>query len=914
MDARAKAQGGEGTAWHALSADETIARSDTSADGLTAGEAANRLARYGPNRLRPPRRTGPLVRFLLQFHDILIYVLLAAAVVTAALGHWVDTAVIVGVVLINALIGFIQEGRAERALDSIRSMLSLRASVLRDGVKREVAAETLVPGDVVVLQPGDKVPADLRLTRVRSLQTQEAMLTGELLAVEKTSESVAETASLGDRASMAYSGTLVTYGQASGVVVATGETTEIGRISSLLAEVTTLSTPLLRELDVFGRWLTLAIIAGAAATFGFGLLVQGYPADEMFLAAVGFAVAAIPEGLPAILTITLAIGVQRMARRNAIIRRLPAVETLGSVSVICSDKTGTLTRNEMTVQTIVTGARLYDVSGSGYAPEGGFQCGGAAVAPDDEPLLGEMARGALLCGDTSLRRENDIWVVDGDPTEGALVTVAMKAGLDPEFAARMYPRTDLIPFESEHRFMASLNHNHEGQSFIYVKGAPERVLAMCDRQLSAGAGASEPLDDAYWHRRMDEIAGRGQRLLALAFKSTEASHRDLRFADVESGLSLVGLFALADPPREEAIVAVARCRAAGIAVKMITGDHAATARAIAARVGLCNTGAVLTGRELDELDELGGAALAKRIGEINVFARTSPQHKLHLVEALQSAGHVVAMTGDGVNDAPALKRADVGVAMGVKGTEAAKEAAEMVLADDNFASIANAVEEGRAVYDNLKKAIMFILPTNGGEALIIAAAVLLGTMMPITARQILWVNMITAVTLALAVAFEAPEHDLMQRPPRRRDEPILSRFLIWRIVLVSTIIVVGTFGIFIWQRQNGAGIDLARTVAVNTLVMFEIFYLFSARFLRASSFTVGGLFGSRPVLIAIALVAAFQMLFTYAAPMQFLFRTEGLDAATWLAIVGVSSTVFFLVEIEKALLRRVDARKEWRKE
>jgi len=895
-------QAGLGTerriAWHAAAS--VVDRLGTRLEGLTPEEAAGRLAQYGPNRLRPPHRRGPLVRFLLQFHNVLIYVLLAASVVTAVLAHWVDTAVIVGVVVINAVIGFIQEGKAERALEAIRSMLSLHASVVRGGKKINIPAEALVPGDIVFLQSGDKVPADLRLVRVKNLQAQEAVLTGESLAVEKAPDPVPETAELGDRSSMAYSGTLVTYGQATGVVVATGEATEIGRISSMLAEVQTLTTPLLQQLAVFGRWLTVAIIAVAALTFGFGVLIQGYSASDMFLAAVGLAVAAIPEGLPAIMTITLANGVQRMARRNAIIRRLPAVETLGSVSVICSDKTGTLTRNEMTVQSIATTSRhLFEVTGVGYRPVGDFLLNGAEVSLDHRPLLSEMTRGALLCSDASLRQVEEQWVVDGDPTEGALVVVAMKAGLDPDFESKNYPRTDVIPFESEHRFMATLHHNHDGHGFIYVKGAPERILEMCDRQ--RGYGSDEPLDAEYWHKRMEEIAGRGQRILALASRPATDSHRELRFEDVEKSLVLVGLFGLADAPRQEANEAVAQCRSAGIQVKMITGDHAGTARAVAAQLGLGNSAAVLTGRELDALD---GPQLASRIQDANVFARTSPQHKLRLVEALQASGHVVAMTGDGVNDAPALKRADVGVAMGVKGTEAAKEAAEMVLADDNFASIAHAVEEGRTIYDNLKKSIAFILPTNGGEALTIVIAIALGRLIPITAAQILWVNMITAVTLALSLAFEATERDVMRRPPRGRDEPILSGFLLWRIAFVSTILVAGTFGMFLWQREHGASIEFARTAAVNTLVMFEVFYLFNARFLLASSFNRAGIFGSRPVLIAVGLVVVFQLLFTYAPPMQFLFRTEAIDAVTWAEIVVISSTVFFLVETEKYLLWR----------
>ncbi len=541
--------------WHALSFEEAVERIQGRPEGLTSGEVRERLARHGANRLRPPKRRSPLLRFLSHFHNVLIYVLVAAGVVTALLQHWVDTGVIFGVVVINALIGFVQEGKAERALDAIRGMLSLQASVLRDGRRTVVPAEAIVPGDIVFLQSGDKVPADLRLIRIKSLQAQEAALTGESVAVEKSPEPVPEAASLGDRASMAYSGTLVTYGQATGVVVATGDSTEIGRISEMLAEVRPPTTPLLRQLAAFGRWLTAAIVVLAAASFGFGILVRDFSAGEMFLAAVGLAVAAIPEGLPAIMTITLAIGVQRMARRNAIIRRLPAVETLGSVTVICSDKTGTLTRNEMTVQTIATSRTLYRVTGVGYAPRGAFLVDGTEVSLAERPIVGDMARAAALCSDATLRQVDGEWVVDGDPTEGALVAVAMKAGLDPHFEGQEYPRTDVIPFESVHRFMATLHHDHEGHGFVYVKGAPERLLEMCGRQRTYTG--DEPLDAGYWHRRMEEIASDGQRVLALASKETTSDHRELEFQDVESGLTLVGLFGLADPPRQEAIDAVA---------------------------------------------------------------------------------------------------------------------------------------------------------------------------------------------------------------------------------------------------------------------------------------------------------------------------------------------------------------------
>jgi len=893
--------------WHAMPVQETFRALDARPEGLSAQEAESRLARSGPNRLRPIKGRGPLLRFLAQFHNLLIYVLIAAAAVTAMLEHWIDSSVILGVVVINALIGFFQEGKAERALDAIRGMLSTEAVVLRDGRRVRIDAEAVVPGDILLLQSGDRIAADARLVKTKSLQTDEAALTGESLPVEKDVAAVPVDAALGDRMSMAHSGTLVTHGQGTALVVATGDATQLGRISTMLRRVRTLTTPLLRQLAIFSRWLTGAISAIAAATFVFGVSVRGFAPSEMFLAAVGLAVAAIPEGLPAIMTITLAIGVQRMARRNAIIRRLPAVETLGSVSVICSDKTGTLTRNEMTVQAIATSRHLFTITGIGYEPHGSFLLDGQEVSPDHRPLLSAMARGALLCCDAAVRQVQGRWMVEGDPTEGALVALAMKAGLDPEFEGKACPRRDEIPFESEHRFMATLHHDHKGHAFVYVKGAPERILEMCDRQY--GRDGNEPLNAAYWRARIDEIAGRGQRVLALAMRDVSGTKRDLRFGDVEHNLVLLGLFGLADPPRQEAIDSVMTCRRAGIQVKMITGDHAGTAIAVARQLGLDNPDAALTG---SDLEAIGEPDWRRRAAEINVFARTSPEHKLRLVQALQANGQVVAMTGDGVNDAPALKRADVGVAMGGKGTEAAKEAAEMVLADDNFASIVRAVEEGRTVYDNLKKAIIFILPTNGGEAFILIAAIASGYMLPITPVQILWVNMITAVTLALALAFEPPEGAVMQRPPRAPREPVLSRFLIWRVVFVSAILVAGTFGLFAWERDSGADLELARTIAVNTLVMFEVFYLFNTRFLTMPVLNRQGLLGNRAALIAAALVIFFQLLFTYAAPMQLLFATRDIDLLVWLKIVLVASSVFVLVELEKWLLnhrlRRSSAR------
>jgi len=889
--------------WHTLTTGEALAALDSARTGLTDAAARQRIARFGPNRLAPPRTRGPLLRFLLQFHNVLIYVLLGAAAITAGLGHWVDTGVIVGVVVINAIIGFIQEGKAEAALAAIRKMLSLSAHVLRDGRRTTIPAEELVPGDVVLLESGDKVPADLRLLEVKNLRVEEAALTGESEPTEKSAEAVAPDVPLGDRLCMAYAGTLVTFGQARGVVVATGQATEIGRISRLLGEVEEVTTPLLRKIAGFGRWLTTAILGLSALTFVFGVWVRGYSAGEMFLAVAGIAVAAIPEGLPAIMTITLAIGVQRMARRKAIVRRLPAVETLGAVTVICSDKTGTLTRNEMTVQRVVMAGRVLEVSGVGYVPEGGFSVDGRDLDPAQDAALTELARAALLCNDAHVRHEAEGWMLEGDPTEGALHVLGLKAGLDPVYEAERLPRTDVIPFESEHRFMATLHHDHAGHALIYLKGAPERVLELCAAQFEDGE--ARELARGWWEREIEACARHGQRVLAVAMKPAVDAQRTLDFVDAESGFILLGLTGMIDPPREEAIAAVASCRSAGIRVKMITGDHVVTAAAVGEQLGLAGHGA-LAGVALDALD---GEALRAAVRATDVFARASPEHKLRLVHALQADREVVAMTGDGVNDAPALKRADVGVAMGLKGTEAAKEASDMVIADDNFASIAAAVEEGRTVYDNIKKFLIFALPTNGGEAGILVTAIFMGITLPITPVQVLWVNMITAVTLGLALAFEPAEAGLMARPPRPPAEPMLTGFLVWRIFLVTAVIVVSAVSLFLWEAgRAGVSLEEARTLAVNILVMGEMVYLFNCRFLVANSASVPGLLGSRYALLALAVLIPLQLAFTYVPAMQALFGTAGIDLEAWAWVAGFGAALFLLVEAEKAMLRWRQAR------
>ena len=877
-------------------------RIDSSAAGLDSPEAQRRLAAYGPNRLRSARGQGALVRLLLQFHNLLIYVLLGTAAIAAALGEIVDAAVIAGVVVINAGIGFVQEGKAEKAIQAIRHMLSLRARVLRGGERCELPAEELVPGDVVLLASGDKVPADLRLLEVKNLRVDEAALTGESQPVEKQSAPVPEAASLGDRLCMAYTGTLVTHGQAHGVVVATGERTEIGRISRLLEQVEAVSTPLLRQMTRFGRTLTLFILGVSAAVFLFGTLVRSYGVADMFMAVAGLAVAAIPEGLPAIMTITLAIGVQRMARRRAIVRRLPAVEALGSVTVICTDKTGTLTRNEMAARLVLAAEGAVEVSGAGYAPQGVFKLDGKPTSPEALPWLQEIARAGLLCNDAVVRGGPGQWVLEGDPTEGALYTLGLKAGLSPSEEAAALPRADVIPFESEHRFMATLHHDHLGHRSIYLKGAPETVLGRCARQRRRDG--DEPLDLVFWRSAMETAASHGHRLLAVAVKATSGGQRGLALAEAENGFTLLGVVGMMDPPRDDAIDAVRQCREAGIQVKMVTGDHAVTARAVAAQIGLNQDGRVLSGAELDRLseDELRDAAAG-----VSVFARVSPEHKLRLVSALQRGGDVVAMTGDGVNDSPALKRADVGVAMGMKGTEAAKEASDMILADDNFASIASAVEEGRTVYENIKKAIVYILPTNGGEAAAIVVAILLGVALPITAVQILWVNMVTEVTLSLSIAFGPGEPDIMRRAPRDPREPLLSRFLAWRILFVTLLLFAGTMGLFLYELSQGASNEVARTVAVNALTMGEIFYLFNSRHLKASCLSIDAIAGNRYALVAVAILMLLQMGFVYFPFMQEVFGTGAMDAQQWMRVVSFGLLVFFVVEAEKALLRWSDS-------
>jgi calcium-translocating P-type ATPase len=855
---------------HAVSAADCPVSLAARPVGLTGPEAARRLAEHGPNRLPPVKSRGPVTRFLRQFHNVLIYVLIGAALVTGALQHWVDTGVILAVVLANAVIGFIQEGKAEAAMAAIRNMLAPKAAVLRDGLRVSVDGADLVPGDIVLLEAGDKVPADLRVIEARGLAAQEAILTGESVPVEKGQTPVAADAALGDRRSMLWSGTLVTQGTARGLVVATGQATEIGRIGGLLAGVEQLTTPLVSQIDHFTRWLSFLILLLAALLLAWGYFVIHMPFSDLFMAVVGVAVAAIPEGLPAVMTITLAIGVQAMARRNAIVRRLPAIEAIGSVSVICTDKTGTLTRNEMVVAAAQTATGSFAIAGEGYAPEG-------SITPAGD--LGQLALAAALCNDARLHRKDGVWAVEGDPMEGALLAFAAKVG-----GQQAAQRLDAIPFDSRHRFMAVLSEGASGR-LTHVKGAPERVLRMC-------AG----LDHAHWHKLAETLAKRGLRVLAFAQRAETGEQIDPKA--LEGGLSFLGLVGLIDPPRPEAIAAVAQCRAAGIRVKMITGDHAGTAAAIGAQIGLANTKRVLTGADLDKLDD---AQLALEVLDVDIFARTSPEHKLRLVTALQAHGLSVAMTGDGVNDAPALKRADAGIAMGLKGSEAAKEAADLVLSDDNFASIAAAVREGRTVYDNLKKVISWTLPTNAGESMVIVLALLLGLAMPVTAVQILWINLITGITLGLALAFEPTEAGTMARPPRARNAPILSGGLVWHVVLVATLFMAAVFGVFTYATGKGYPLALAQTMAMNTLVVLEIFHLFFIRNIHSSSLTWAAARGTKVVWSVVIAITAAQFAVTYLVPLQLVLGTAPVPVFDGLLIVGIGVAFFALIEIEKQI-------------
>lgn len=892
---------------HQLPADEVLRLLGTDAEkGLDILEVRSRQERFGPNVIPAARGHGPWMRFLLQFHTPLVYILLAAAAITAALNEWVDSGVIFGVVLVNAVIGFLQESNAAKALAALAKTTLTETAVVRGGEMRRVSSTDLVPGDVVLLQSGDKVPADLRLIHLRDLQVDESALTGESVPAEKQSGVLGAEAALADRRNLAFTSTLVTYGQARGVVFATGGNTQVGHISKLISTADVLETPLTRKIAKFSRLLLIVILGLAAVTFLVGWL-RGQPAFEMFMAAVALAVGAIPEGLPAAVTITLSIGVARMARRRAIIRRLPAVETLGSTTVVCSDKTGTLTVNQMTVRNISAGSALYEVTGSGYGPHGEIKLvNGLGPGLDGNTAARECLLAGLLCNDSTLAEKQERWEVHGDPTEGALIASAAKGGFDQKDWTSRLPRLDTIPFESQYQYMASL---HRGAGpldrKLYVKGAAEVILSKCVDMLDAD-DRKVPLNIAAVQQEFAEMAAGGLRVLAFASADAPDGVESISHADVQ-GLTFLGLQGMLDPPRPEAIAAVRACQTAGVHVKMITGDHALTAQAIARQIGIdgldstrSDNPQVLTGGELAVRSD---TQLIDAADQVAVFARVTPEQKLRLVRALQARGHIVAMTGDGVNDAPALKQADIGVAMGVGGTEVAKEAADMILTDDNFATIEAAVEEGRGVFDNLTKFIVWTLPTNMGEGFVILAAIFAGTTLPILPVQILWINMTTAVLLGLMLAFEPKEPDIMQRPPRDPKMPILTGQLIGRIFSVSLILLIGAFGSFEWALSNGASDAYARTVAVNVFVMTELLYLFNCRSLTKSMFQLG-VFSNPWIGVGVASMVALQLLFTYVPLMNRMFHSAPISLHAWGLILLTAFAGYGLVEIEKWLRRR----------
>lgn len=882
--------------WYALETNEIlkILQSDINA-GIAEKEVKDRLMKYGENILPQKKKRSAIIRFLAHFDDILIYVLFIAGIISAILGHYLDTIVILIVAVVNALIGYIQEGKAEKALEDIKNMLSPKAEIIRGGQRMEIDSTQLTIGDIVLLKPGDKVPADLRLLTSNNLKIEESPLTGESVPSEKSTEILDNDTMLGDRVNMAFSSTTVSSGTGKGIVVAIGTNTEIGKINQMLSEVKTETTPLLKQTAQFSKTISFTIIAVALVILAFGYFFRDYDFSVLVMSVIGLAVAAIPEGLPAILSIILAIGVQNMAKRKAIIRTLPSVETLGAISVICSDKTGTLTQNEMTAQNVVTRNQIFNVSGTGYAPIGEITYNGNTVDFKKKETLTRLIDCFYYCNDASLGMdENNRWVVKGDPTEGALIALYDKADLK-ELDIR---RISTIPFDSEYKYMAILTSIGD-KKVIFIKGAPDRLLEMsCKENTDTGIQA---FDRTFWENSILQLAQKGQRVIGAAYKIVKDDKKTITHEDIQDEVIFLGLAGIIDPPRPEAIEAIAACTKAGITVKMITGDHADTAKAIGKEMGIGDGKKAIQGKDLEKMNdkELEAAAL-----EYNIFARTSPEHKLKLVNALQNQGMICAMTGDGVNDAPALKKADVGIAMGIKGTDVTKDSSEMVLADDNFSTIVAAVEEGRRVYDNLKKTILFILPTNGAESFLIIASILFGTLMPLTPVQILWVNMVTSVTVSLALAFEKQEPDVMLRPPRSPRTPLLNNYFIWRIIFVSVLIGGGS----LWMNMNllaqGVEEHIVRSITLQTIVFTQMFHLFNSR--NISKFALNkDFFSNKAVFVVSALMIILQLGVTYLPFMNEALGTYPLELHDWMYPLIMGLTVFFIVELEKFVMNKL---------
>ncbi len=879
-----------------LSVDEVLNNLQSQSSGLTQNEASARLARDGANALPEKAGKPAWLRFLTHFHDVLIYVLIAAAALTAIMGHWVDTAVILGVAVINALIGHVQENNAEKSLKGIRNMLSSAAVVIRNGQHETAPTTELVVGDIVVLRAGDRIPADLRVMEAHNLRVEEAILTGESTVVDKTAEALEGELPLGDRKNLLFSGTTLSAGAGLGVVIATGEATELGHINQMMTAIEKHRTPLLVQMDKLGKAIFSLILAMMVGLFIFSLLLRDMPMGELLLSLISLAVAAVPEGLPAIISIILSLGIQTMARKRAIIRKLPTVETLGAMSVICSDKTGTLTMNEMTVKAIITADKNYRVQGNSYEPTGEILVENDATTAEMRPgsVLETYLRTIDLCNDSQLmRNEQGHWGITGGPTEGALKVLAAKANLpaiDTELRSK-------IPFDSQYKYMAT--HFRIGQDErVLVTGAPDVLFKLCQQQQTATG--TEAFTQTHWEAEIARYAKEGLRMVAAAWKPTRADAGTLTHDCLSDGLIFLGIAGMMDPPRPEAIDAIGACQQAGIRVKMITGDHPQTAMSIGGMLGIHNSAHAVTGYELEQMDD---TALAEAAVTYDIFARTSPEHKLRLVKALQNKGEIVGMTGDGVNDAPALKQADVGIAMGIKGTEVTKEAADMVLTDDNFATIASAVQEGRRVYDNLKKTILFIMPTNLAQGLLIIVALLAGNLMPLTPVLILWMNMATSATLSFGLAFEAGERNIMRRPPRRPHENVMDGFAIWRVGFVGTLIAASAFMLEAWLQPRGHSPEFIRTVLLQTLVTAQWVYMLNCRV--SDGFSLGrGLLMNKGIWLVSGILLLLQLAIIYVPFLQMMFGTEALPLRYWGITLAIGVALFLVVEIEKPLTRK----------
>lgn len=923
--------------WHALPAEAVLQRLDASPLGLTSREAQARFERVGPNELVQATEISPFRIFLSQFKDVLVIVLIIAATISAILGIyrnqtedlW-DATLIVAIVIMNSILGFVQEYRAERSLEALKSLAAPKAHVFREGAPVTVPSRELVPGDLLVLTAGDLVPSDARLIEVASLRVNEASLTGESAPVSKIVEPLPGQAFLGDRRNMTYMGTSVTGGRGKAVVVATGMATELGKIAGMVQQETKEETPLQRQLDRLGRQIGVAVLAAAGLIFLIGVAREPDAAhvELLFLTAIGLAVAAIPEGLPAIVTISLALGLQRMIRRHALVRKLPAVEALGAASVICSDKTGTLTKGEMNVRVLVAGSQEYEVRGDGFDPAGEIRAANKRIDPSIHGDLRRLLECGVLCNDAILKQDAGRWTVEGDPTEGALLVAAMRAGLDPDGLRARLSRVAEIPFTSERKKMSTLHvvlseadrtrilaiaedQRHRelrGKgAVLFVKGAPERVLAACTHHVVGGE--RKPLSDfdrQQYLFRNQEMATRALRVLGFAYREFSDEVPLLRERDLELDLTFLGLGGMMDAPRPDAIEAIARCRQAGIKVVMITGDHKLTAMAVAREMGILEEGhRAFTGEELEKLSD---EDLVRDVDQIRVYARVSPEHKMRIVDAWKRAGHIVAMTGDGVNDAPALKRANLGIAMGITGTDVAKEAADMVLTDDNFASIVAAVEEGRGIYENIRKFVAFLLSANAGEVLIMFIATLAladPRFLPFFAPvQLLWINLVTDGLPALALGVDPYPTDIMQRSPRNPKEGVLSRDILFLIIVVGTILTIGTLGIFFWELNDGADDVRARTVAFTTIVFFELFLVFAMRSPRQPIWEIG-VFSNWKLIVAVTASMALQALVIYAPFLQSAFETEPLTAIDWVRMIVISLTAFVIVEVLKLVRRKL---------